>query len=395
MNTNRELFGKYIAQTTDFVPMQLEIEKAQGIYLYDVSGKEYIDFISGIAVSNIGHRHPEVVKAIKDQLDKYLHVMVYGEYIQSPQVRLAKILNDLLPEGLDCTYFVNSGSETIDGALKLARLFTSRTEIISFKNAYHGSTLGAMSIMGTETYKQTFRPLIPDIKILEFNNLSCLDKITEKTACVVVEPIQAAAGIIMPNIEFLKILREKCTETGTLLIFDEIQTGFGRTGTLFAFQQFDIQPDILCVAKGMGAGMPIAAFISSFKIMESLNSGHPLCGHATTFGGHPISCVSALAGLEVLHKEKLMEKVKKKSDLFRELLKHPAVREIRGLGFMMAVDLGSSERVRKVVEESIKRGLLINWFLFNNKSINIAPPLIITEDEIIKACEILLDVLGD
>ena len=395
MQNSKELFKKYIAQTSTFDAFQIDVATAEGIYVYDKAGKQYIDLMSGIAVSNIGHRHPEVIKAIKEQVDKYLHVMVYGEFIESPQVKLAQRLADLLPDTLNMTFFVNSGSEAVEGAMKLARKYTNRSEIIAFKGGYHGSTLGAVSILGEEKYKQDFRPLIPDVKILEFNYLNDLDQITNKTSCVVIEVIQAGSGIRIPNKEFLKKLRQKCTETGALLIFDEIQTGFGRTGKLFAFMHYDVIPDVLCIAKSMGGGMPIGAFISSNIIMDSLNDSHPLLGHATTFGGHPVSCAASLAALNVLIDNNIMDDVEIKANLFKSSLKdHPNIKEIRSVGLFMAIELKDSSKIDKIVERCIENGIITYWFLYNHDSLSIVPPLTITNEEIKEACTRLIKALN-
>lgn len=395
MQNSKVLFKKYIAQTSTFDAFQIDVDKAEGIYVYDKAGKQYIDLMSGIAVSNIGHRHPEVIKAIKEQVDKYLHVMVYGEFIESPQVKLAKRLADLLPETLNMTFFVNSGSEAVEGAMKLARKYNKRSEIIAFKGGYHGSTLGAVSILGDEKYKQDFRPLIPDVKILEFNNNKDLSQITDKTSCVVIEVIQAGSGIRIPNREFLKKLRQICTDTGALLIFDEIQTGFGRTGKLFAFEHYDVIPDVLCIAKSMGGGMPIGAFISSNSIMDSLNDSHPLLGHATTFGGHPVSCAASLAALNVLIDTNIMHEVEAKANLFKSYLKdHPNIKEIRNVGLFMAIELKDSSTIDKIVERCIENGVITYWFLYNHDSLSIIPPLTITNEEIKEACDRLIKALN-
>ena len=388
MLTQRQLFLNHLAQTNE-TPLALEIEKAEGIYLYDVSGKRYLDLISGISVSTIGHRHPKVIAAIKDQLDKYMHVMVYGEYILSPQVQLAKLLSEHLPSTLSSVYFVNSGSEAIEGAMKLAKRFTGRTEIISFKNGYHGSTQGSLSIMGNEEFKNSFRPLLPDTKQIEFNNVDDLKQITSHTACVVVETIQGEAGAIVPETGFLKQLRERCTAVGALLVADEIQCGFGRTGKLFAFEQYDFVPDILCLAKGMGGGMPIGAFISSKEIMNTFTN-NPVLGHITTFGGHPVCCAASLATLNVLLEEKLIETVEAKEKLFRQLLKHPKIKSVNGKGLLLAIEFDTYEQNKMIIDKCIEKGVIVDWFLFNSKSMRIAPPLTITEEEIKFACEIIL-----
>jgi len=392
MLTQRQLFFNHLAQTSE-TPLALEIEKAEGIYLTDVSGKRYMDLISGISVSNVGHRHPKVLAAIHHQLEKYMHLMVYGEFIQSPQVQLAKLLSDHLPENLSSSYFVNSGSEAIEGAMKLAKRFTGRTEIISFKNAYHGSTHGSLSIMGNEEFKNAFRPLLPDIRQIEYNKTSDLIQITTKTACVIIETIQGEAGAIIPQNDFLKLLKKRCNEVGALLVADEIQCGFGRTGKLFAFEHYNFIPDILCLAKGMGGGMPIGAFISSKEIMHSLTN-NPHLGHITTFGGHPVSCAASAATLTVLLEEKLIEQVENKEKLFRSLLKHPKIKSINGKGLLLAIEFESYELNKKIIDKCIEKGVITDWFLFNSHSMRIAPPLTITEEEITHACEIILECIG-
>lgn len=392
MLTDRQLFLNNLAQTSDS-PLALEIIKAEGVYIIDASGKKYIDLISGISVSNTGHRHPAVVKAIKDQVDKYLHLMVYGEYIQSPQVKLAGALAALLPEKLNNCYFVNSGSEAVEGALKLAKRYTGRTKIVAFKNAYHGSTHGALSVIGDESYQTPFGPLLPGIEHIELNSIESLKVISTETACVIVEPVQGEAGIIACTNEFLHALRKQCDETGTMLIFDEIQTGMGRTGNMFAFEKSGIIPDILLLAKGLGGGMPIGAFISSREIMQTLTF-NPVLGHITTFGGHPVSCAAALANIEVIINEKLVEGVEFKSKLFVELLsKSHAIRQIRAAGLMIALQLDNFTHVKKVIDHCIEEGVITDWFLFNDSSMRIAPPLIITEEQIRESCKIILKAL--
>ena len=387
MLTQRQLFLEHIAQTSE-MPMGLEIEKAEGVYLTDINGKRYLDLISGISVSNVGHRHPKVVEGIKNQLDKYMHLMVYGEYIQSPQVLLATLLTTLLPKELSSVYFTNSGSEAIEGAMKLAKRYTVRTEIISFKNAYHGSTHGSLSIMGNEEFKNAYRPLLPDTRLIRFNNIQDINQITELTACVIIETIQGEAGAIVPEINFLKQLKKRCLETGTLLVADEIQTGFGRTGKLFAFEHFDFVPDILCLAKGMGGGMPIGAFISSGEIMHSLTN-NPVLGHITTFGGHPVCCAASLATLRVLLEENLIEQVEKKESLFRKLLIHPKIKSINGIGLLLSLEFENYEQNKSIIDRCILNGVITDWFLFNSNSMRIAPPLTITEKEIEMACDII------
>lgn len=387
--TQRQLFQSHLAQTTDF-PMSLEIVRAEGSYMYDPDGKAYLDLISGISVSNVGHRHPRVVQAIKDQVDQYMHLMVYGEYIQSPQVKLAEKLTSLLHEKLNSVYFVNSGSEAIEGAMKLAKRATGRAEIVSMKNAYHGSTQGALSIIGSEDFKQAFRPLIPMTQSIRFNHLADLDFITRKTAAVIIEPVQGEAGYIPPDAGYLNALRKKCTETGTLLIFDEIQTGFGRTGKLFAHQLFNVIPDMITMAKGMGGGMPVGAFVASADLMAHLKE-NPILGHITTFGGHPVSCAASLASLEVIIEEGLIDKVKAKSALFRDLLKHDRITEVRGQGLMLAVQLDTFENVQKVIDHCLEKGVVTDWFLFCDNALRISPPLNISEEDIRKACATILE----
>lgn len=389
MLTPRQIFLQHMAQTTDF-PLSLEIEKAEGLYLIAAKGKKYMDLISGISVSNVGHRHPKVVEAIKNQVDKYLHLMVYGEYIQAPQVQLAKLLADNLPEQLNCSYFVNSGSEAVDGAVKLAKRLSGKTEVISFRNAYHGSTQGVLSIGGNEGFKNAYRPLIPDVRILEFNSIEDLKHISlQKTACVVVEPIQGEAGIRVADKAFLEALRKRCDENCCLLIFDEIQSGCGRSGKLFAFEHFGIVPDILCIAKGMGGGMPIGAFISSTKMMHAFTH-QPMLGHITTFGGHPVSCAASKATFEVILAEKLIEQIPAKEKIIRESLKHPSIKEIRGIGLLLAVQFESFELTKRIIDTCIQNGVITDWFLFCDNAMRIAPPLTITENELVAACEIIV-----
>ncbi|MBE0650009.1 MAG: aspartate aminotransferase family protein [Bacteroidales bacterium] len=391
--TNRELFYRNVAIPSE-EPEALEIVRAEGIYIYDDLGNEYVDLVSGVSVSNVGHLHPKVVKAVEDQIKKYMHLMVYGKYIQSPQVRLAGLMAKYLPKDLDSVFYVNSGSEAIEGALKLAKRMTGRTEMIAFRDAYHGHTHGAMSMLGNEKMKYAFYPLLPDVKFLEFNDLDSLAEITEKTACVLIEPIQAEAGIIIPDKNYIRAVRERCTETGTVLIFDEVQMGFGRTGTLFAFEHFDVVPDILCLAKAMGGGMPIGAFVSSRKNMKLLTH-HPELGHITTFGGHPVSCAAALASLEVILQEKLCEQAQAKGRMFvKKLSGHPLVKEIRQIGLMIAVEITDVETMNKVERELFKSRLIIDRFLFDDKSFRIAPPLTITEEEIDKISQLIITSLN-
>lgn len=392
MLTHRELFLKYLAQTSDS-PLQLEIEKAEGVYLYTPSGKKIIDLISGVSVSNVGHSHNDVVKAVTEQAQKYMHLMVYGEFVQHPQVKLAEAICEMLPQKLQSVYFVNSGSEAVEGAIKLAKRYTGRPNIISFKNAYHGGTNGALSLMGSEDFKQAFRPLLPGVKHLRFNNFDDLNRIDSSTACVVVEPVQGEAGIIEPLNDFLSALRKQCNETGTLLVFDEIQTGMGRTGKNFAFEKYGVVPDILLLAKAFGGGMPLGAFISSKEIMGTLTH-NPVLGHITTFGGHPVSCAASLKSLELLTSLNLVDDVDKKEQLFRNRLEgHPKVMGIRSSGLFMAVELGSFEKVQKFIHLGLEIGFVTDWFLFCSTAFRIAPPLIISYDEIEQACEKIIQAL--
>jgi acetylornithine/succinyldiaminopimelate/putrescine aminotransferase len=390
--TERELFYRHLGLPS-FYPMGLQIEKAEGIYLYTPSGEQYIDLVAGITVSNTGHRHPKVLEAIRAQLDKYLHLNVYGEFIQSPQVRLATKLAGLLPEKLDSVYFVNSGSEAIEGALKLAKRHTGRTEIISFVDAYHGSTHGSLSILGHETLKNAFRPLLPDVRLIEFNNYCHLEKISTRTACVVIELVQAEAGIIPVEPYFLNQLKRRCARDGVMIIVDDVQMGMGRTGKLFSFEHYDFVPDILVLAKALGAGMPLGAFIASKKVMDTL-AYNPELGHITTFGGHPVSCAAGLAGLEVLLADDLISVADEKGAHFVEQLSgHPAVSEIRRAGLALGVDLAQPEKRGLFMESALKNGLIIDWYLFKPATFRIAPPLTITFEEIDLACEKLLTVL--
>jgi acetylornithine/succinyldiaminopimelate/putrescine aminotransferase len=391
MNFNQETFLNHLAQTTDF-PYLISIERAEGIYLYSPEGKRYTDLISGIGVSNIGHRHPKVVKSIKDQVDKHLHVMVYGEFIQSTPNLLVEKITSLLPASLNCCYLVNSGTEANEGALKLAKRYTGRTEIVSCKKSYHGSTHGSLSVSGNEVKKNPFRPLLPDVKFIEFNNPQDLSLITDRTACVIMETIQGDAGVRVPSKAYLQAVRKRCTEVGALLILDEIQCGMGRTGTLFAFEQFGIVPDILTVAKAFGGGLPIGAFIADKKIMKVFTH-NPMLGHITTFGGNPVCCASALATLQVIEEEKLLGQVEQKGKLFESLLKHPSIKEIRRIGLLFAIDFGSADEVNRIVERGKELGIICYWFLSHPYSFRIAPPLTITEDEIRESCKTILEAI--
>lgn len=387
----RQLFLLNNAQTSS-TPRLLEIERAEGMYLYSPEGKKYMDMVSGFAVSNVGHRHPRVVQAIKDQVDKYMHLSVYGEFVQAPQVLFAEKLLSTLPEKLNSVYFVNSGTEATEGALKLAKRFTRRSKIISFFNAYHGSTHGALSVMGNEYYKEAYGPLLPDISFINFNQTTDLKQIDSDTACVILETIQGEAGIRVPDKEYLTALRTRCTETGTLLILDEIQTGFGRTGCLYAFEHFDIVPDILLLAKGIGGGMPIGAFIANRNVMTCLTE-NPILGHITTFGGHPVCCAAGLATLTALLDENMLQDIDKKEALFRKLLIHPLIKEVRGKGLMLAIQLETFEQVEFVSKDVTDNGVIIDWFLHCDTALRLAPPLIISDKEIYTACEVILNTL--
>uniref|UniRef100_UPI00404805DA aspartate aminotransferase family protein n=1 Tax=Algoriphagus sp. TaxID=1872435 RepID=UPI00404805DA len=391
--TNRQLFLSHLAQTTEF-PLAIEIVKAEGIYLYGPNGQRYLDLISGIGVSNVGHCHPKVVAAIHQQVDQYLHVMVYGEYIQSPQTLLAKALVDTLPPGLDNVYLVNSGSEAIEGAMKLAKRYTNRRNLISCTNAYHGSTQGALSIGGNEEFKRGYRPLLPGTSQIFYGSFSDLSKITEETAGVVLETIQGEAGIRVACTTYFQAVQARCREVGALLILDEIQAGFGRTGTFWAFEQMGIVPDVLVCAKGMGGGMPIGAFIANKEVMGVFKS-NPLLGHITTFGGHPVSAAASLATLQVLQEENLIEQVAEKAKLFRSLLIHPQIKAIRNQGLMMALEFESFEVLKPIIDRAIQLGVITDWFLFCDDSMRIAPPLTISLDEIRIACTLILQAIDE
>ncbi len=391
MDLSEETFFKKLAPTSPY-PFLISVERAEGVYLYSPTGKKYIDMISGIAVSNVGHRHPKVVKAIKDQADKYLHVMVYGEYIQSPVNLLATKLTGLLPSNLDCCYFVNSGTEANEAALKLAKRVTGRTEMISCRKSYHGSTHGSLSVSDNEVKKRAFRPLLPSVNFIDFNNQIDLDYITDQTACVIMETIQGDAGVRIPSKEYMRAVRKRCTETGALLIFDEIQCGMGRTGKLFAFEHFDVVPDILTLAKAFGGGLPIGTFISSHEKMQTLSSS-PMLGHITTFGGNPVCCASALAVLEIIEEENLLAGVEDKGKLIEALLCHPKIKEVRRIGLLFAFDFDTEERVNRIVAYAKEHGVICYWFLSHPNSFRIAPPLTITESEIREACSIILNAI--
>ena len=391
MPTLRQLFLSNNAQTTNF-PLLLEFERAEGIYMYDKQGRPFIDLISGIGVSNLGHSNPYVINAIKEQVDKYMHLMVYGEYVQTPQVRFAEKLASLLPAGLQSVYFTNSGAEAVEGALKLAKRYTGSRQIIACQNSYHGSTHGALSVMGNEEFKQAYRPLLPGVNFIRFNEVDDLQLITGETACVIIETVQGEAGIRVPGLSYMQALRARCYETGTLLILDEIQAAFGRTGKLFAFEHFGIVPDILLLAKALGGGMPVGAFIASKAIMSVLTE-NPILGHITTFGGHPVCCAAGLAALEVLINDDLVSQVAAKEAKFRELLVHPAIKQIRGKGLMLAVELDNFDLNKKIIDRCIENGVITDWFLHCSNAMRIAPPIIITFNEIKKACEVIIEAI--
>ena len=391
----RELFLRHVAQTSE-IPMlgeDLNIAIAKGVKLTDVNGKIYTDLISGISVSNVGHCHPKVLEAIHHQSQKFMHLMVYGEFNQSPQVNYAKKLTDLLPQKLNSIYYTTSGSEAVEGALKLAKRSTGRTELICFKQAYHGSTHGALSVMGDEYFKTSFRPLLPDVRILEFNDLKALELISKKTAAVIIEPIQGEAGVIKANRDYIKNLRKICDDRGTILIFDEIQTGFGRTGNLFVFEEFDVVPDILLISKGMGGGLPIGAFIASTDLMSNLTK-NPILGHINTFGGNALCVAAANACLEIIISENLCSRAKQIENIITTKLKHPLIKEIRIHGALGAIDFYNEVLNMRVIKSCIEKGIICDWFLFCPTAMRIAPPLIITDSELIEALNTIIEVLN-
>lgn len=389
MITQRQLFLNHVAQTSD-APLLLEVKRAEGVYLYDEEDRPHLDLIAGISVSNLGHSHPAIIQAIQEQASQYLHTLVYGEFVLSPQVQLATLLQAHLPANLDCTYFVNSGTEATEGAMKLAKRYTGRTKIVACKQAYHGSTQGALSLMDDPFFTAPFRPLLPDITHIAFNEEEELLQIDTRTACVIMETVRAEVGVLLPKDNYLQKVKARCIEVGALLILDEIQVGCGRTGSLFAFEQYGIVPDILLLAKGFGGGMPLGAFVASKEMMQVLTN-NPVLGHITTFGGHPVCCAASLASFKVLTEQTaIIGDVKEKEALFHQELKHPAIKEIRSAGLLMGVELPSYDFVLAVIKEALKNGLVSDWFLFNASAIRIAPPLIITTEEIKKACTILL-----
>ncbi len=389
----KSFFLNHIAQTNTN-PLSIHVKSAKGSYIKDKNGKKYLDLVAGVSACTLGHCHPKVISAIKKQCDKYLHVMVYGEFIQDPQIYLAKSILSLLPSNFDNIYFVNSGVESIEASIKLAKRYTGRSEIISFKNSYYGSTSGALSIMGDENFKKKYKPLISDCNQINYNDFTSISKISKKTAAVVIEPIQGASGFITPKDDYLNAIRNKCNETKTLLIFDEIQTGFGRTGNFFGFESYNVIPDILCISKGMGGGMSIGAFCSSKKIMKSL-SNNPQLGHITTFGGHPIGCVAALATVKELVNSNIISQIPEKEKIYREGLKHPLIKKIRGKGLMLAIELESEILCRKFVKMGLEKGIITFFFLMNKTSVRISPPLTISILEIKKSILIIKQILND
>jgi len=393
MASLRTLFYRHLAQTSDS-PFALEIERAQGMYLYSPDGKKYLDLIAGVSVSNLGYQHPAVVKAVHEQVDKYMHLLVYGELIQAPQVLLTEALCHCLPSSLNNVYLVNSGAEAVEGALKLAKRYTHRPEIIAFVNAYHGSTHGALSVTGNEELKRAYRPLLPGVRFIRLNEPDDLAYINQNTAAVIIEPVMGEAGVRPAEASYLHALRSRCSEQGALLIMDEVQTCMGRTGSMFAFEKAGTIPDILVLAKGFGGGMNLGAFVSSKDIMTVFTK-EPVLGHITTFGGHPVACAAALANLQVILETRIFETVPAKEQLFRSLLVHPFISEIRGMGLLMAVELNSSERMHWVLQHCMDKGILMDWFLFCDTALRISPPLIITEEEIRMACRTILEMLDE
>ena len=391
----RKQFLRHVAQTSP-APQLIEVARAEGVFFYTPEGKPYYDLVSGVSVNNVGHGNRAVVEAVQRQAADYMHIMVYGEMVERPQVEFARALAEALPEPLDSVYFLNSGAEAVEGALKLAKRYTHRTEMISMRQAYHGSTHGAMSMMGQpegEEWKCAFRPLLPDTKAIRFNNIDDLSLITERTACVLCEPVQGEAGVRPPKDGYLQALRKRCTEVGALLIFDEIQTGMGRTGEMFAMQKYGVTPDIVCLAKALGGGMPLGAFVSSQEIMSTLTH-NPVLGHITTFGGHPVCCAAGLAAMKFLQDNKIVEDVERKGALYEELLKdHPAVKEIRRAGLLLAIELGESEKLYRIMDLFIEQGIMSDWFLYCDTAFRISAPLVITDDEIRDSVRIIRNCL--
>ncbi len=391
----RKQFLNHVAQTSPS-PMLVEVERAEGSFFYTPEGKRYFDLVAGVSVSNVGHCNPEVVAAVQEQAARYMHVMVYGELVEAPQVTYAAEIAHSLPDPLEAVYFLNSGAEAVEGALKLAKRYTGRREMISMRRAYHGSTHGALSMMGTpegEEWKAAFRPLLPDVQSIEFNDFEALERITERTACVLVEPVQGEAGVRPPRAGYLEALRRRCDETGALLIFDEIQTGMGRTGELFAMQKYGVTPDIVCLAKAFGGGMPLGAFVACHEVMDTLQD-HPALGHITTFGGHPVCCAAGLAAFRYLKKNRVVEAVEAKGALYEELLKdHPQVVEIRRSGLLLAVELGESAKLYRLMELFKEVGIMSDWFLYCDTAFRISPPLTISEAEIRESVVLIKEAL--
>ncbi len=390
---HRELFFRHLAQTSD-APLGLHIVKAEGMHLVDADGKTYLDLIGGISVCNLGHRHPKIVEAIRDQADRYLHVFVYGESIQSPQVLYAGLLAQHLPPSLNTVYFTNSGAEATEGAMKLAKRVTGRTQILAFKDAYHGSTQGALSILGNEYWRNAYRPLLPGIAHLEYDSWQDLGQIGEDTACVVVETIQAERGVRAPSRDWIAALQRSCQQKGCLLVVDEIQVGFGRTGSLWAFEEYGLVPDILLLGKALGGGMPLGAFVADQGLMRALTH-NPVLGHITTFGGHPLCCAAGMAGLLALIQEGWIDQVRPKEGLFRQLLIHPSIKAFRSQGLLMALEFDSFQTNKKIIDYCIGRGVLTDWFLFAPQCLRLAPPLIISEAQIKAACDVLIEAMEE
>lgn len=394
MNLLRSRFLQHIGQTSP-TPLMIEVKRAEGVFFYTPEGKRYYDLVAGVTVSNVGHGNREVIDAIKRQAESYMHIMVYGETVERPQVEYASKVASLLPEGLDSVYFLNSGSEAIEGALKLAKRYTGRTELISCFNSYHGSTHGALSMLGGEELKNAYRPLLPDTRLIEFNNLDHLQQITERTAAVLLEPVQSEGGVRLPKEGYLKALRERCDEVGAMLIFDEIQSAYGRCGALFSLLKYEVTPDILCLAKAFGGGMPLGAFVSSKEIMDTLTF-NPALGHITTFGGHPVCCAAGLAALNYILENDLVERGEKAGALYEELLEsHSAVVEVRRAGLLLAVELGDSEKMHKVMNSFLERGIMSDWFLYCDTAFRISPPLTISEEEVRDSARIIKEVLDE
>ncbi len=382
---------QHVGQTSQ-APLLVEIERAKGVYMYGTDGKQYLDLISGISVCNVGHSHPRIVQAVQEQAARFMHLMVYGEFVEAPQVKFAKALTDILPVSLNSVYFTNSGAEATEGAMKLAKRYTGRTQIIHFKHSYHGSTQGALSIIGDEYFKRAFRPLLPDILMLEYGNSNDLKHISSNTAAVILDPVQAESGVTVPSVAYMQELRKTCTKQGALLILDEAQTAFGRCGSMFAFEQNGIVPDILLLAKAFGGGMPLGAFIADRAIMHTLTD-RPVLGHITTFGGHPVSCAAGLAALQVIQDEKLIADVEQKGQLFESLLHHTKIRSLKRKGLMMALEFDSYEQNKKIIDSCIEQGVMTDWFLFASNHLRIGPPLIITEQQIRDACAVILNAI--